>query len=202
VLIDSNSPIMLTGMVLMMIVMMGGLLSVGGRSFAATVGIRLPSRLRARPRGSSYRVWFRDFVVGERPVAARADDERSPCLFGPRPMVWGLVADPHSGEGPRRGTPYRPSPGGLPMLGLALGQRAVSDDCPANTLAPHEHTRVLRRHGRAGHQFRGYRCPRLCGNHPVRRRLRAPGCSCGYQPAGRCGVGGRNPAPCQPRRRR
>jgi hypothetical protein len=51
---------------------------------------------------------FDDFAVGGTAVAARADDERSPDLFGPRPTVWGLVADPLlggrvGGEVPRIG---------------------------------------------------------------------------------------------------
>jgi hypothetical protein len=64
------------------------------------------------------RVWFRDSVVGGMPVAARADDERPLYLFGPRPTVWGLVADPHlggrvDGEVPRIGRAARISPCGF-----------------------------------------------------------------------------------------
>ena len=38
-------------------------------------------------------------AVGGVPVAARADDDRSLVLFGPRPTVWG-AADPHAGGAP------------------------------------------------------------------------------------------------------
>jgi hypothetical protein len=69
------------------------------------------------------RVWFRDSVVGGMPVAARADDERSLYLFGPRPTVWGLVADPHLGgrvgdEVPRIGRAAR-----ISGLGPPTGRR-------------------------------------------------------------------------------
>jgi hypothetical protein len=43
-------------------------------------------------------------VVGVVPVAARADDERSPYLFGPRPTGWGLAVGAYSGQVRGRGT--------------------------------------------------------------------------------------------------